>query len=202
MALALVIAIGCSTQTANEAPPSSTVESVEQTPVASAQNELREAELGRAAPAHVVGNVYLAGQPSPDDLPALAERGIRTVVSLRRPGELDWDEAAAVRAAGMEFVSVPFSGPEDLTDDVFDRVRHELRERSDEPLVLHCARSNRVGAVWMVHRVLDQSVEIDAALAEAKNAGLRTPELMERAKDYIRREQAEAAVATPTSSTP
>jgi uncharacterized protein (TIGR01244 family) len=199
-AFALVVAVGCTKPSAEDVSRSGKAAPVEHLPVAAAQEPMRETELGRAAPVHVVGNVYLAGQPSQDDLPALAQRGIRTVVSLRRPEEVDWDEAAAVRAAGMEFISVPFRGADDLTDDMFDRVRQELRERSNEPLVLHCASSNRVGAVWMAHRVLDQDVEIDAALAEAKRAGLRTPELMERAKDYIRREQAEAAAAGPTAT--
>ena len=113
-------------------------------------------------------------------------------MTLRKPEELDWDEAAAVEAAGMEFIAVPFDGPEELTDDVFEHVRQVLVENGDEPLVLHCGRANRVGAVWMVHRVLDDGVGIDAALDEAKAVGLRTPEYIEKAKDYIRRRQAAA----------
>lgn len=156
-------------------------------------DQLSEAELGHAKPVHSVGDVYLAGQPSESDFPGLAQRGIKTVLSLRKPNEIDWDEAAAVQAAGMTFVTVPFDGPDELTDDVFERVRKELNQHGAQPLVLHCARANRVGAVWMVHRVLDHGVGVDAALEEAKAIGLRTPEYIEKAKDFIRRAQAQHA---------
>jgi uncharacterized protein (TIGR01244 family) len=155
--------------------------------------ELCEAQLGETAPVHAEGNIFLAGQPGADDLVVLADRGIKTVVSLRKPEEVEWDEAAAVRAAGMEFVAVPFDGAEELTDEVFDQVRTVLKDKSDEPLVLHCGRANRVGAVWLAHRVLDDGVGIDAALEEAKTVGLRTPEYIDRAKDYITRQQEGAA---------
>jgi uncharacterized protein (TIGR01244 family) len=118
-----------------------------------ADDELCEAELGDAAPVHAVGNIFLAGQPQENKIAGLADRGIKTVVSLRKPEELDWDEAAAVEAAGMEYIAVPFDGPEELTDDVFERVREVLRDQGDEPLVLHCGRANRVSAVWLVKRV-------------------------------------------------
>jgi hypothetical protein len=102
----------------------------------------------------------------------------------------------------MTFVSIPFDTAEELTDDVFDRVRATLAEHGDEPLVLHCGRANRVGAVWMVHRVLNDGVGIDQALAEAQTAGLRTPEYVERAQDYIARAQAEQADGAEGATAP
>lgn len=198
---ALAILAGCSAPTADTAPadassaPQAAIDSRSNAPQADTivPATLREAELGGAAPVHAVGNIYLAGQPQQDDLEAMAERGIKTVVSLRKADEMDWDEAAAVEAAGMNFVRIPFGGPKELTDDVFDRVRAVLAENRDEPLVLHCARANRVGAVWMVHRVLNEGVGIDQALKEAQTAGLRTAEYVERARQYIERAQAEGA---------
>jgi uncharacterized protein (TIGR01244 family) len=152
--------------------------------------EVCEAKLGATSPVHAVGNLYLAGQPSKDDMATLAERGIKTIVSLRRPSELDWDEAAAAEAAGMKYVAIPFDSAAELTDDVFAKVRATLKDHADEPTVLHCGRANRVGAVWMAHRVLDDGVGIDAALAEAKAVGLKTPEYVEKAQEYIERMQA------------
>jgi hypothetical protein len=40
---------------------------------------------------------------------------------------------------------------------------------------------------------LDDGVGIDAALEEARTAGLRTPEYVDKARDYIRRTQASEA---------
>jgi uncharacterized protein (TIGR01244 family) len=180
-----IAACGCASQS-TDSPPAETAAVADAAP----SEELCEAELGDTAPVHSVGNVYLAGQPSPEDFAAMAERGVKTVVTLRKPEELDWDEASAVEAAGMEFIAVPFDGPEELTDDIFEQARQVLVDNGDEPLVLHCGRANRVGAVWMVHRVLDDGLGIDAALEEAQAIGLRTPEYVEKAKDYIRRTKA------------
>jgi uncharacterized protein (TIGR01244 family) len=202
--LVLVAALtGCSTSSTGPSPSETTnagavaPESAVTTPA-----ELCEAQLGAAEPVHSVGNIYLAGQPQQHELDELAERGIKTVVSLRKPEELDWDEKAAVEATGMQYVAIPFDGPEELTDEVFDRVRDVLGEKRDEPLVLHCGRANRVGAVWMVHRVLNDGVGIDQALEEAKTAGLRTPEYIDKAQDYIRRAQSAAPSEVEGNATP
>lgn len=202
---ALSLLAGCSSPTADpvaaEASAQAFPDATATADEAAAPATLRPAELGGAAPVHAVGNIYLAGQPQRGKLDQLAERGVRTVVSLRKPEEVDWDERAAVEAAGMTFVAIPFDGPEELTDDVFDRVRAVLAENRDEPLFLHCARSNRVGAVWMVHRVLHDGVSLEQALEEAQTAGLRTPEFIRIARDYIERSQADAptdAAARPS----
>jgi uncharacterized protein (TIGR01244 family) len=187
LALAL---LGCSSGTSVPSSTGVPTATTRRAEPASSVDELRVAELGDAAPVHSVGHVFLAGQPSEQDFSAIAERGVKTIVTLRKPEELDWNEEAAVRNAGMEFVAIPFGGPDELTDDVFRRVLETLREHGDEPLVLHCGRANRVGAVWMVHRVLEDGLGVDEALAEATEAGLRTPEYAEKAQDFIRRAQA------------
>jgi hypothetical protein len=41
----------------------------------------------------------------------------------------------------------------------------------------------------LAHRVLDGGLTYEAALAEAKQVGLKLPALEEKAKDYVRRNQ-------------
>jgi ubiquinone/menaquinone biosynthesis C-methylase UbiE len=53
--------------------------------------------------------------------------------------------------------------------------------------MLHCGSANRVGAVWLTYRVLDQGVPIETAIEEAKTIGLRSPEYEAKARDYIHR---------------
>jgi uncharacterized protein (TIGR01244 family) len=210
MLATLTLLVGCSSPTADtttaessSAPQRAADSGTDAAPGETATPaELREADLGTTNNVHAVGNLYLAGQPAQDDIDALVERGVKTVVCLRKPEEVDYDEAASVEAAGMAFVSIPFDTAEELTDDVFDRVRATLAEHGDEPLVLHCGRANRVGAVWMVHRVLNEGVGIDQALKEAQTAGLRTPEYIERAKDYIERARSEKSSNKPADQTP
>ena len=51
--------------------------------------------------------------------------------------------------------------------------------------MLHCGSANRVGAVWMVYRVLDEGVTWEQAHREALEVGLRTDGYVERAKEYV-----------------
>lgn len=149
---------------------------------------IRGANLGETKNVHRCGNLFLAGQFTADDLDEIRAAGIRRVISLRTDGEIDWDEAALLQDAGMAFELVPFRVPESLTDDVFDRVRELLQDNSRITL-FHCGSANRVGAVWLPWRVLDDGVPLDTALVEAKRIGLRNEAYEERALRYIRRKQ-------------
>jgi uncharacterized protein (TIGR01244 family) len=164
-----------------------------------AQNDapaVKSSELGQTRNVHVCGSLFLAGQPTQDDIELLKQKGIKRVITLREDGEIQWDEAAALKAAGVEFVPLPFRDPAALTDELFDRARQMLRESETTPTMLHCGSANRVGAVWLAHRVLDQGVPLERAIEEAKTVGLRAPALEQRAVDYIRRQ------ATPQSVRP
>jgi uncharacterized protein (TIGR01244 family) len=144
-------------------------------------------ECCQAMNVHELGGVYLAGQPSPEGLVEARERGIRTVINLRTSGELAWDEKAVVQRLGMLYHHVPFRSADDLSDAVFQRVRSLLGDSGNRPVLLHCASANRVGAVWLAHRVLDHGLSFDAALAEARTVGLRNEAYVEKAKRYVQR---------------
>lgn len=136
---------------------------------------------------HTIDGIYLGSQPAQADLTQVKEAGIKTVISLRHTAEVkDWDEAASVRAQGMQWVQIPWNGPEQLTDEIFDRSRETLRS-AEKPMLVHCGSGNRVGAVWIAFRVLDEGVALEAAVTEAKTIGLKTPEFETKARDYVAR---------------
>ncbi|MBK7644821.1 MAG: hypothetical protein IPJ19_17565 [Planctomycetes bacterium] len=92
---------------------------------------------------------------------------------------------------GLAYVNIPFGKPEQLTDEVFAKARGELG-KAQKPILLHCHSANRVGAIWLAYRVLDDGLAYDAALAEAKTVGLTSPALEAKAKDYIQRQHQES----------
>lgn len=148
---------------------------------------LAAAPLGSLAKAHASGDFWFTGQPKAEDLALLPALGVRTVVNLRPAKEqVDFDERTAVEGLGLTYANVPFGSPAELADSHFDEVRR-LLGASRGPLLLHCASANRVGAVWIPFRVLDQGVELEAAVAEAKEIGLKSPELEAKARDYVAR---------------
>jgi len=146
---------------------------------------LKEKRLGTTQPVHALGDIYLAGQPSSEDLRLFKAQGIKTVISLRHTKELSWDEASAVQQSGMKFVHVPFGAAQQLNPEIFDKVLKILRDQKQGPMVLHCGSANRVGAIWYAYRVLDGKLSPDAAKKEAQKVGLRTPAYLDRAQEYV-----------------
>jgi len=154
-----------------------------------ASDKLEPYKCGKVERLHVFGGIFLASQPTPEDFKLAKEGGIKKVINLREPSELDWDEAAVVKKLGMEYVNAPFRSPDGLTDEIFNTVRKHLNDREQHPVLLHCSSANRVGAIWLAHRVLDHKLSYDEALAEAKTVGLKLPAFADKAKDYISRMQ-------------
>lgn len=156
-------------------------------PSQAAAKKLEPYSCGTVQRLHTFDGIFLASQPSEADFREAQANGIRTVVNLRMPDELkDFDEAALIPSLGMEYLTLPFSSPESLTPEIFDSARALLRDSARRPLLLHCNSSNRVGAIWLAHRVLDGKLDYASALAEAQMVGLKTPALEERTREYLR----------------
>lgn len=151
-------------------------------------HEVKDSKLGETKNVHQCGNLFLAGQFSKSDIVEFTKNEVKRVISLRTEGEIDWDEKGALEDAEIEFVVVPFRSPESLTDEVFDEVRELLSDKKTVT-VFHCGSANRVGGVWLPFRVLDEGIELEKALEEAKQIGLRNAQYEAKALDYIKRKQ-------------
>ena len=152
-------------------------------------NTLKETTLGTTRNVHQVGNLFLAGQPSEADFKILKQRKITRVITLRADSEIEWDEAAVAKAAGISYLKIPIAGLDAMNDDTFDAVRKQLKLGEKAGTLLHCASANRVGAVWLVYRVLDQGVELEKAVKQAKEVGMRVPIFETKARAYIKKNQ-------------
>jgi uncharacterized protein (TIGR01244 family) len=127
-----------------------------------------------------------AGAPSAEGLAALARLGFSTVIDLRAASEPGVaEEAEAVRKAGLRYVHVPVTAATFSQADV-DAVRDVLASPQSGRVLLHCASSNRVGALWGVLQA--QSRGLNAADAEqvARGAGLQSPAMLAAMKRLLR----------------
>lgn len=137
---------------------------------------------------HKIDDVYVAGGVTPDDYTLLKDLGIKTILNLRQADETPGiNSAKLAKANGIMHVRIPWKGPDQLTDDKLDAMRRVLRE-AERPILFHCGSANRVGAGWLAYRVLDEDIELDAALAEAKTFGLRTAAYETITLEYIARQ--------------
>jgi len=131
--------------------------------------------------------VWTGGQPWLEHLPKLKEAGIKVIINLRPNAEWQGErEAAKVKELGMSYFNIPvsFNEPDELDADDFLKLTDE--QLKNGPVFIHCAVGARVGAFWMIRRVLRDGWDFDKALEEANRIGLRSQSpLTEFARDYI-----------------
>ncbi|MCP3676753.1 MAG: hypothetical protein GY721_03940 [Deltaproteobacteria bacterium] len=127
-------------------------------------------------------NRYAAGQPEANAFAAFAEAGVEHVINLRPLTETpDFNEAAFVTQAGMAYYNIPIGGPSDLIRSNVLLIDRLLRQISDEKVLVHCASSNRVGALMALQAVWVEGASVEEALAIGKSWGLtRLQPLVER----------------------
>lgn len=126
------------------------------------------------------------GQPRLEHFAKLKADGVKAVLNLRQPSEHRADdEKAAAEQAGLKYFNIPvaFGTPTDAMAGEFLRITDDPANR---PMFIHCTAAIRVGAFWMIRRVLRDGMTIDAALEEAKRVGLAgAPHLEAFARQYI-----------------
>jgi uncharacterized protein (TIGR01244 family) len=132
--------------------------------------------------------VMAAGQPTGEQLQLLAEEGYKTVIDLRPATEPHgYDEPQAARENGMAYVNVPVD-LQTLDQAAIDKFLEAMR-KAERPVLLHCATSNRVGALYYAWLVLEEDVPARAAMAKAKASGLRSPELVQKIEKLVSERQ-------------
>jgi uncharacterized protein (TIGR01244 family) len=113
--------------------------------------------------------VLSAGRLALADIQRVRDAGIRQVIDLTPDAETPaFDEAAAVRAAGLAYANLPLGGPADLTHENV-RTFDALLRAAKRPVLVHCASGNRVGAMaalraaWMDGRPAEEAITIGKA---------------------------------------
>ncbi|WP_234446590.1 sulfur transferase domain-containing protein [Luteimonas sp. MC1750] len=112
------------------------------------------------------------GRIAAAEVPTLRAAGIRHVINLAPASETPgFDEAAAVRGAGMRYDALPIAGAGDLDREAvlaFD----ELLQAADGPALVHCGSGNRVGALVALRAAWLQGADDASAVEEGRRWGL------------------------------
>lgn len=124
-------------------------------------------ELGEV---HPVDGVTTAGQPDEASLKVFAESGYAAVIDLRTAGEdRGMDEPAVVEGLGMDYINLPI-GRDGITF-ANAKVLADAIASYDQPVLVHCASSNRVGALFALQAFSD-SGDAERALEVGRAAGM------------------------------
>jgi protein tyrosine phosphatase (PTP) superfamily phosphohydrolase (DUF442 family) len=126
------------------------------------------------------------GQPKLEALEKLKSEGVKSILNLRQPSEhRAADEEAKAKELGLKYFNIPvvYRDPKEEQATEFLKITDDPANR---PIFIHCTAAIRVGAFWMIRRVLRDGWTIEAAEEEAKKIGLReAPHLVEFARNYI-----------------
>ena len=176
--MAAVTLLAAGSCTAQQAQPSAPVEQAEAKPYAHITNFFR-----------VNDQICTGGQPKLEDFEKMKSEGIRAIINLRQSSERDIAaEEAKAKEVGLRYVHIPVNWRE-LKDEYAVEFLKATDDEANRPAFIHCATANRVGAFWMIRRVIRDGWTLENAEEEARKIGLRNETLLAFAKDYISRNQ-------------
>lgn len=119
-------------------------------------------------------NILTGGQPTNNAWQPLAKAGVTTVINLRSDAEMQGsNEAKLVTQQGMQYIHIPIAGAGDITPENAQRLQQALAQ-VDGKVLVHCASSNRVGALLALDAANSQTQ--DEALKYGRSAGLTSLE--------------------------
>jgi uncharacterized protein (TIGR01244 family) len=157
--------------------------------VSSASAQVQKSELpGVRNYSRVDATVGCGGATDASAMSGLKKEGYTSVINLRLASEpgADVDAArAAAQTAGLKYIHLPFNAASPDSKVVSDFLG-SVADKGNQPVFIHCGSANRVGAVWMIKRVLQDGWTIDRAQTEAAAIGLQSPQLLEFAKTYVK----------------
>lgn len=149
---------------------------------------LLSAVAGLPNAAEPVEGWVTGGQPTEQQLKAFKAAGGEVVVDNRDPMEpRPFDEPAAMRAAGLEYVNVPIVHGA-VTTDTMKEMHDRLKRLEGRKVLLHCSSGNRTSAGLIPYLMIDGRMDEDDAVETAMKGGLRSAELMELAIGYVRKQ--------------
>ncbi|MCB9915971.1 MAG: hypothetical protein H6828_12650 [Planctomycetes bacterium] len=116
--------------------------------------------------------VLCTGQPSEAQLRELAAQGYKTFVNLRPTTEqgTGW-EPAVVGELGLTYANLAIGGAPDVTE-ANARALTKILDTCERPVLVYCASSNRVGALYGLGEFYEGRASAERALELAKSAGM------------------------------
>ena len=134
----------------------------------------------------VDATIACGGATSPEASAELRKLGFSSIINLRRDTEQGVDipaSKAAAATAGLKYIHIPVDGsnPDPKSVETFLAA---VTDKANQPAYIHCGSANRVGAMWLIKRVIVDGWDIPKATDEAVAIGLTNEALKKFAIDY------------------
>jgi len=146
-------------------------------------------EMGEMQTVAYAENLWFGSRPDAEALRLAQRRGVERVIDLS--GGSSPDLMAVGAEVGLRWVTIPLPDEEGLLDQAVDRVLAEITISART--LMFSDDGGASAALFAIHRVVHDGVPVDAALAEARRAGL----IPERGEAWVRREVARLTPHAP-----
>lgn len=125
---------------------------------------------------HLFDNIYVSGQITAQDIPALAAQGIKVIINNRpdneEPAQLTAASAqAAANEHGITYHYLPMANGQPLPPTLVDDFKTAL-EQSDGNVLIHCRSGMRSSFLWALGQIPTGSISVEDAINAAQNAGI------------------------------
>lgn len=139
----------------------------------------------------IAANLFIAGQPTEEELADIPSTGFRTVINLREADEEGAvaNEERLVETAGLNYAAIPIT-PQTINDIAVQRFIQAVDSDDAPPVVVHCGSGGRAGIMVLLHMAIDYGWSVKKTLSEGEKLGIAPgPTSPYRAfvEDYIRR---------------
>lgn len=121
-------------------------------------------------------NIYVAGQLTPEDFPAMAEAGIKVIINNRpdheESGQLDHHSAAELAERhDMNYHYLPMANGQPLPPDLVEQFAALTADKT-QPVLAHCRSGMRSSFLWALGRIAAGEITADQAISAANGAGI------------------------------
>jgi len=117
----------------------------------------------------VEDNIFIAPQPTAQDLDDAKQQGIKTVIDFRMPGETPASNETLTKNHGLDYVNIPVDKA-DLSANQIGDLDAVMKNR-EGPFLLHCATGARAALFLALRRARQNSWSTEQAFAEATRMG-------------------------------
>lgn len=119
-----------------------------------------------------IGNLYFAAQPDKATLEHFKNLGGKTVINLRDPSELKFDERLMVHGLGLRYYNFPVPGRQPVNPSTMMAVSWAIEREGKVPIFVHCSSGNRAAVALGAHLTLALGLNQDDAIEVAERSGL------------------------------
>ncbi|MES2038407.1 MAG: TIGR01244 family sulfur transferase [Pseudomonadota bacterium] len=130
---------------------------------------------------HLHGKIRVSEQINPQDIAALRQQGVQTIIAMRPDGEVPGQPTAATmekeaRKMGIKFSYVPVPHGE-IPDATVKDLQNALAN-SEGPVLMYCRSGSRAARTWsLAEASRPGGLDLTTILAAVKSAGLKAEDL-------------------------